>query len=101
MLGGSAARVPQRFALASPIARLPLGIPQLLVHGDADRHVPISQSRAYASAAQAAGDVAELVEFPGMGHFEPLDPDHPSWQAVAVRLPELLRGPGPHQSAAW
>ena len=39
-VGGSPGKVPQRYALASPIERLPLGVPQLLVHGDADDVCP-------------------------------------------------------------
>jgi acetyl esterase/lipase len=33
LLGGSPAAVPERYELASPAARLPLRVPQLLVHG--------------------------------------------------------------------
>jgi acetyl esterase/lipase len=39
LLGGSPAEVPDRYELVSPAARLPLGVPQLLVHGDR-RHRP-------------------------------------------------------------
>lgn len=90
LLGGRAADVPDRYALASPRERLPLSVPQLLVHGDADRRVPISQSRTYAEAARAAGDPVELVEFKGMDHGEVVDPAHVSWKAVIDRLPALL-----------
>lgn len=59
---------------ASPRARLPLGIPQLLIHGTADPAVPIEFSRDYAQAAREAGDPVELVELEGAGHMEFLDP---------------------------
>ncbi len=36
-LGGDPGEVPGRYADASPTARLPLGVPQLLVHGEAGR----------------------------------------------------------------
>ena len=92
LLGGPPEDVPERYALASPIERLPLRVPQLLVHGARDRLVPIAMSRAYATAGRAAGDDIELVELPGTGHFEVIDPGHTSWLAVVERLPRLARG---------
>jgi acetyl esterase/lipase len=79
LLGGSPDEVPERYDAASPIDRLPLGIPQLLVHGDADENVPVSLSRRYA---ERAGDACALVELPGGGHFEHLDPGSDAWRAV-------------------
>lgn len=81
-LGGSPAEVPDRYAFASPHARLPLGLPHLLVHGTEDDVVPVAMSRAYARAARAAGDAAALVEVPGAGHFVHLDVQSPAWAAV-------------------
>jgi acetyl esterase/lipase len=92
LLGGAPDAVPERYELASPIERLPVGVPQLLLHGDRDRLVPIELSRAYAAAALAAGDPVELVELPGIGHFDPIDPAHHCWLAAVERLPGLLRG---------
>ena len=69
-------------ASASPAERLPLGVPQLLVHGEDDAIVPLSMSRDYVEAARAAGDRAELVALPGVGHFEHLDPATEAWAAV-------------------
>ena len=69
-------------ASASPAERLPLGVPQLLVHGEDDAIVPLSMSRDYFEAARAAGDRAELVALPGVGHFEHLDPATEAWAAV-------------------
>jgi pimeloyl-ACP methyl ester carboxylesterase len=86
LLGGSPIKLPGRYDLASPIERLPLGIPQLLVHGDADDVVPISIARGYAERAGAAGDPCELVELPGVGHDEHLDPDGEAWGAVIAWL---------------
>jgi acetyl esterase/lipase len=81
-LGGSADAVPDRYAAASPRALLPLGVPQLLVHGDRDEDVPVAQSRAHAEAATRLGDEVELLELPGVGHDDVIDPAHPSWEAV-------------------
>jgi acetyl esterase/lipase len=85
-LGATPDQEPDRYRLASPLARLPLGARQLLVHGDADPRVPVSQSRAYAAAAAAAGDPVELVELPGVDHMAVIDPASPAWAEVARRL---------------
>jgi pimeloyl-ACP methyl ester carboxylesterase len=86
LLGGGPGKLPLRYDLASPIERLPLGVPQLLAHGDADDLVPISISRDYAARAAEAGDQCELVELPGCGHFEHLDPGSRAWSAVTAWL---------------
>ena len=44
-MGGHADDVPDRYADASPIERLPSGVPRLLVHGDADERVPVGAVR--------------------------------------------------------
>jgi acetyl esterase/lipase len=89
-LGGSPDDVPERYAAASPAALLPLRVPQLLVHGAADPVVPLRQSVDYAKAARSAGDVAEVVEVAGAGHFDVIDPGHTAWAVVAERLPRLV-----------
>jgi dipeptidyl aminopeptidase/acylaminoacyl peptidase len=77
-------------ALADPMQRLPTGVPQLLVHGDLDDRVPVELSRRYADAARAAGDRCELLELPGVGHFEPIDPRSQAWSQVVAALDRLL-----------
>jgi acetyl esterase/lipase len=77
---------PERYRLASPLALLPTGVPAVLVHGDADARVPVTQSRAYAAAAAAAGDRVDLVELPGVDHLVPTDPGSPAWYEVLRRL---------------
>lgn len=87
LAGGLPEKRPDAYALADPIRRLPTGVPQLLAHGDADDRVPIEQSRRYARAAAAAGDRCELLELPGVGHFELIDPRGAVWPRIAERLP--------------
>jgi len=89
LLGGEPDEVPDRYDLASPAARLPLGVPQLLVHGTDDRIVPPAQSQTYAGAATAAGDQVELSAVPG-DHFIHLDPTNQAWTTITDRLPSLL-----------
>lgn len=88
-LGGGPDELPERYALASPLAALPLGVRQLLVHPPGDDRVPITQSRSYAAAAAAAGDPVELLEVAG-GHRTLIDPASDAWRQVAARLPGLL-----------
>src|SRR5919199_1427310 len=75
-LGGAPDEVPERYAEASPIDLLPLGVRQLLVHGTADESVPYGMSEAYTAA--AAGE-AELITLEGAGHFELIDPQTSEW----------------------
>jgi acetyl esterase/lipase len=82
LLGGSPVRWPGRYDLASPLERLPLGVPHLLVHGDADEVVPIGLARSYAERAAYAGDPCEFVELAGFGHDEHLDPESQAWAPV-------------------
>jgi acetyl esterase/lipase len=85
-LGGSPARRPERYALASPRARLPLGVPTLLVHGERDDTVPAAMSVAFAEAAYAVGDPCDLALFPDDGHFDCIDPGTAAWERVVEWL---------------
>jgi acetyl esterase/lipase len=86
LLGGTPEQQPQRYREASPIERLPLRVPQLLVHGDRDDRVPLEQSLGYAQAARAAGDPVDLAVIPGAGHAELVDPRSEAWGAAAAWL---------------
>jgi acetyl esterase/lipase len=83
LLDGAPEEVPDRYAAASPAARLPLGVPALLTHGGKDDIVPPAMSEAFHAAACAAGDECELVLLPEEDHFGHLDPSNPLWTAVA------------------
>lgn len=89
LMGGAPSDVPDRYELGSPIRRVPLGVPTLLVHGAADETVPPRRSRDFAAAARAAGDDVTLVE-PSADHREVVDPRHPSWAPVPLWLAERL-----------
>jgi len=86
LMGGSPRRVPERYELASPLARLPLGIPQLLVHGEDDTVVRPALSIDYAAAARAARDDVTLSVRAGEGHFEHLEVAGGAWGDVAAWL---------------
>ena len=78
------------YPAASPRALVPLGVPQLLVHGADDRIVPTSQSERYTAAARTAGDEVELLLVPGADHFDLIDPSSAAWIATAARLVDRL-----------
>ncbi len=73
-------------ALASPRAAV-AGRTAIAFHGEEDETVPIDQSRAYA----ASNPRSELVELPGVGHFEFLERAHPAWVRVADLVAARLR----------
>lgn len=60
LLDGEAAERPDRYAAASPLEQLPLGVASRLIHGAIDPIVPVDESRAFAERARAAGDDARL-----------------------------------------
>ncbi len=86
LLGGGPDEVPDRYADASPIERVPIGVPTLVVHGDADDTVPPELATRYVEAAEAAGDDVTLVLRPGDGHGVHLDPAEPAWADVVAWL---------------
>jgi acetyl esterase/lipase len=81
-----------RYALASPAALLPLGVPVLLVTGAQDDTVPVRQSVAFAAAAARAGDDVTLEIVPGEGHFGHLDPGSDSWSLARAWLDRIAQG---------
>lgn len=88
---GSAHGPASAWALASPIERVPLGVPSVCVHGDADDIVPLRQSERFVAAAREAGDSAELVTVPGADHFPLIDVSSPVWVTCRTTVLELLR----------
>jgi acetyl esterase/lipase len=85
-MGGHADERPDAYADASPIERLPLGVPALLVHGEADERVPATMSSTYAEAARTADDEVELILRPGEDHFVHLDVGGGAWADVTAWL---------------
>jgi acetyl esterase/lipase len=84
LMGGSPERFPERYALADPIALVPIPAPVLLVHGTQDATVSVSNSRRYAELARAAGGEVELVELEGLEgrHRAHVDPASRAWSVV-------------------
>ena len=91
LLGGTPGDVPERYAAASPAALLPLGIPQVLIHGTDDVNVPLIVSRAYARKAKEAGDKVTLIELPDAEHFVVIDPHSSAWKMIVGEIRKLLK----------
>ena len=91
LLGGLPDAVSERYAAASPLELLPLGLPQLLVHGTSDTLVPYAMSQAYQSAAERAGDRVELVTIEGAEHLDLWNPASSAFPRVVEAATSFLR----------
>ena len=91
LMGGGPDERSADYALASPGARLPLGVPSVCVHGTDDADVPLRQSEAFVAAARAAGDRSQLRRFDG-DHFAPITVGTPAWALCTDALTGLLAG---------
>jgi len=88
LLGGEPSDHPERLARCSPIDMPHSGIPEILVVGERDPIVPRSQAESYADS-RSKGAV-RLIEIEGAGHFELIDPNHPSWNSVRLAVSTVL-----------
>lgn len=57
-------------------------MPVAIVHGTADRRVPIAISESYVS----AHPTARLIRLEGTGHYEVIDPLAEAWHQVTTEL---------------
>lgn len=90
LLGDGAAIRAERYPLTSPRALLPLGVPQVLIHGTADVTVPTGQSAGYAAAARAAGDDVRLITLPDADHRAVTRRHGAAWSALRSEVHRLL-----------
>lgn len=72
--------------MASPIELLPLGLNQVLIHGELDRHVPVELSKDYFHKALKKGDRVKLITLQEIEHFRIIDPESEAWAAVVNSL---------------
>jgi acetyl esterase/lipase len=94
LMEGTPEEVPERYAVGSPAELVPLGVPQLLIHGEDDEIVPIWISEGYADAATVAGDDVALLRLPNTDHFAVIDPESPVWPGILSAVFTLFsRGP--------
>jgi acetyl esterase/lipase len=92
VMGGKPNQFPERYAQASAIKLLPLGLPQLIVWGHEDDVVPMSLGMSYTRAAKRAGDPVRLMFLPNVGHFEIASPFSTSWPVVRDAIHDLWHG---------
>lgn len=85
-LGDSIEELP----ISSPIELLPLNVDQILIHGELDRHVPVSLSVEYHRRAMEMGDSVRLITLPEAEHFMVVDPSSSAWKAVTESLEGLI-----------
>ena len=78
---------PEHFADGSPLELLPLGVPQIVIHGTVDEDVPYEMSVRYVEAARGE---AELVTLEGTGHFDPIDPQAAASDQTLAAITRLL-----------
>ena len=99
LLGAKFPNAPERYVAASPAAMLPLGVPQILIHGTRDSHVPIEISRDYAAKAKSLGDPITYLELEGINHFDVIDPRSTAWEKTVDALQALLQESGKRRGA--
>ena len=91
LMDGTPQTRPHRYAEASPMALLPLGVPQWLIQGREDPIVSAESVRSYVAAAKQAGDHVTLLEQAGAGHFESAVPRGPAWKALLKSLRQAVQ----------
>ena len=92
LMGGTPASVPERYAQASPMKLVPLGVPQVVVVGEHEEYVPLPLARSYVQAAERTGDRVRLIVIPGVGHFEIASPRAAIWPKVESAIRSLIDG---------
>ena len=70
-----------------PARMLPLGVPQLLVHGRQDDRVPLAHAEEYARTARAAGDEVTLLVLDDADHFDLIDPRYGGFPRILEAIP--------------
>lgn len=91
LMGGAPDDQAARYSQASPIDLLPLGVKQIIVHGELDKIVPVSMGAEYAEAAKKRGDDVKLVVIEKAAHFEVIDPKSFAWARVRDEILALLK----------
>jgi acetyl esterase/lipase len=89
LLGGVPASVPSRYREASPVDRLPIGVPQRLLTGAADTIVPPKFGEDYAARASSLGDDVTHSIIEDAGHFEGIAPGTRAFHAVLEAIRSL------------
>jgi acetyl esterase/lipase len=99
ILGGTPSEVPDRYAQASAIKLVPLGIAQVVELGSRDDVWPLSQAlsqvAAYVEAATRGGDQVRRILIPQAGHYEAASPLSFTWPQIKSAIRLLVDGKFP------
>lgn len=90
-IGADPATSPEILKKISPIELIPLGVKQILLHGNMDINVPVGVSYLYRDKALAAGDDVQLEVVPLADHFTLLNPAQPFWSEVVTAIDTLAK----------
>jgi len=92
-LGGTPMGVPDHYREADPMKLSIAGATQCLIHGSSDDVVPPAFSRDYFRAKENRSgkekEDAYLLEIPGAGHFDLIDPRSKAWMQVEETVLQL------------
>jgi acetyl esterase/lipase len=89
-LGGTPSEVPERYRGADPMQLSVKRVRQVLVHGSADEVVPPDFSRAYVAQKNKKKENVQIIEIPGAGHYDFIDPRTAAWKPIEDTVLELL-----------
>lgn len=90
LFGGMPDEQAVRYQQGSPYAAVPLPGHQLLVHGEQDPIVPVSQSQDFALNSLGEGGTADLITVNRAGHFDVVLPEGASWALLLAALQKHL-----------
>lgn len=90
LMGGAPDAVADRYAQASPVELLPLGVAQWHIVGSRDTIVPPAYLQAHVAIAEKYNAV-RLDILPNAAHFEVVDPRSEAWTSVSGAVVRLLR----------
>jgi acetyl esterase/lipase len=89
-LGGTPSEVPERYREADPMQLSVKEVRQVLVHGSTDEVVPVDFSRAYVAQKNKKENV-EMIEIPGAGHSDLIDPRTAAWKLVEESVLQFVQ----------
>ncbi len=96
-MGGDPAFQPTRYDEASPMALVPIDVPQYLVSAQT---LTEDEATAYADRATGGGDSVEVLTVPGAGHFDVIAPGTEAWANVEPFIVKDVFGAKPPEARA-
>jgi acetyl esterase/lipase len=95
LLHGTPSQVPDFYRQADPMRLSIAHARRVLIHGSADDQVPVEFSQAYVTAKRKYYEKQKkdvlLLEIPGAGHFDLIDPRSRAWKQVEQSVLKLLK----------